>query len=282
MRIAYFDCFSGVSGDMMLGALLHAGVDEAAWRAEMERLNVPGYSLEIGMVVKEGISGMDVDVVLHEADQGHGRHLADIVEILTQSGVSESVRCRALGAFTKLAHAEAKIHAMTPDTIHFHEVGAVDAIVDIIGACIGLEMLGVEKVYSSPLPFNRGWVECAHGTMPVPAPATMELLVGFPLRPDDRPKELITPTGAALLAEFAEAHPNGRTRPGASDDSARHRLRRRQTRLLDPQSAPPDRRRHLHRTHQKARRHPSPGAFGNQSRQTQERRRVSKADSTTR
>lgn len=213
MRIAYFDCFSGVSGDMMLGALLHAGVDETAWRAEMERLNVPGYSLEIGMVVKEGISGMDVDVLLHEADQGHGRHLADIAEILEKSGVAENVRCRALGAFTKLAHAEAKIHAMTPDTIHFHEVGAVDAIVDIIGACIGLEMLGVEKVYASPLPFNRGWVECAHGTMPVPAPATMELLVGFPLRPDDRPKELITPTGAALLAEFAERTPTGELAP---------------------------------------------------------------------
>ena len=213
MRIAYFDCFSGVSGDMMLGALLHAGVDEAAWRAEMDRLNVPGYSLEIGMVVKEGISGMDVDVVLHDADQGHGRHLADIAGILEKSGMAENVRCRALGAFTKLAHAEAKIHAMTPDTIHFHEVGAVDAIVDIIGACIGLEMLGVEKVYASPLPFNRGWVECAHGTMPVPAPATMELLVGFPLRPDDRPKELITPTGAALLAEFAERTPTGELAP---------------------------------------------------------------------
>ncbi|HLK58184.1 MAG TPA: LarC family nickel insertion protein [Chthonomonadaceae bacterium] len=213
MRIAYFDCFSGISGDMTLGALLHAGVEEAAWRAELAKLNVPGYEIKIGMVVKEGISAMDVDVVLHEVDQGHGRHLSDIEEILKQSGVSENIRCRALGAFTHLAHAEAKIHAMTPDSIHFHEVGAIDAIVDIVGACIGLEMLGIEKVYSSPLPFNRGWVECAHGTMPVPAPATMELLVGFPLRPDDRPKELITPTGAALLAEYVERTPTGEIAP---------------------------------------------------------------------
>ncbi|MCX6381723.1 MAG: LarC family nickel insertion protein [Armatimonadetes bacterium] len=213
MRIAYFDCFSGVSGDMMLGALLHAGVDEAAWRNELAKLNVPGYELKVEMVVKEGISGMDVDVVLLEVDEAHGRHLADIEAILNKSGLSDTVRTRAMGAFLRLAHSEAKIHAMTPETIHFHEVGAIDAIVDIVGACIGLEMLGVEKVYASPLPLNRGWVECAHGTMPVPAPATLELLAGFPLRPDDRNKELITPTGAALLAEFVERDPLGDTLP---------------------------------------------------------------------
>ena len=213
MRIAYFDCFSGISGDMTLGALLHAGVDEAAWRAELAKLNVPGYELKIGDVVKEGISGKDVDVVLLEADQGHGRHLADITEILAKSEISETVRKRALGTFTRLACAEAKIHAASVDTIHFHEVGAIDAIVDIVGACIALEMLGIEKVYASPLPLNRGWVKCAHGTMPVPAPATLELLVGFPFRSDDRPKELITPTGAALLAEYAERLPQGDIAP---------------------------------------------------------------------
>lgn len=213
MRIAYFDCFSGISGDMTLGALLHAGLEEQAWRNALAQLNVPGYEIHIEPVVKEGIAGTQVDVVLTEVDEGHGRHLADIVEILDRSGLSENIRKRALGAFTHLANAEAKIHAMTPDTIHFHEVGAIDAIVDIVGACIGLEMLEIEKVYCSPLPFNRGWVECAHGTMPVPAPATMELLVGFPLRPDDRPKELITPTGAALLCEFAERTSDGAIAP---------------------------------------------------------------------
>jgi pyridinium-3,5-bisthiocarboxylic acid mononucleotide nickel chelatase len=213
MRIAYFDCFSGISGDMILGALLHAGVDAEAWQAELAKLNVPGYELKICTAVKEGISAVDVDVVLLEEDQGHGRHLNDIEEILNASALSESVKKRALGAFTVLAGAEARIHAMTPETIHFHEVGAVDAIVDIVGSCIGLEMLGIEKVYCSPLPLNRGWVECAHGTMPVPAPATLELLTGFSLRPDERVKELITPTGAALMAEYAERGPDGTVLP---------------------------------------------------------------------
>lgn len=209
MRIAYFDCFSGISGDMTLGALLHAGLDEQAWRNELAKLDIPGYEVTAEPVVKEGIAAMDVDVILLDQDQGHGRHLSDIRDIIGKSALAESVQRRAVGAFTRLANAEAKIHGMSPDTIHFHEVGAIDAIVDIVGACIGLEMLGIEKVYASPLPFNRGWVECAHGTMPVPAPATMELLLGFKLRPDDRPKELITPTGAALLAEFAERDPLG-------------------------------------------------------------------------
>jgi uncharacterized protein (TIGR00299 family) protein len=209
MRVAYFDCFSGISGDMTLGALLHAGLDEAAWRAELEKLRVPGYDITVERVVKEGITGVQADVNLHQADQEHGRHLADIEAILDSSGLAERVRDRALGTFRRLADSEAKIHSMTPDTIHFHEVGAIDAIVDIVGACIGLEMLGIERVYCSALPYNRGWVECAHGTMPVPAPATLELLAGFALRPDDRQKELITPTGAALMAELVERRPDG-------------------------------------------------------------------------
>jgi len=213
MRIAYFDCFSGISGDMTLGALLHAGVDEAAWRAELAKLQVPGYEIEVRPVVKEGISALAVKVVLHETDQGHGRHLADIEAILNDSGLEETVRARAMAVFTRLADAEAKIHATTPDRIHFHEVGAVDAIVDIVGACLGLEMLGIEKAYASPLPLTRGWVECAHGTMPVPAPATLELLAGFGFRPDERPQELITPTGAALLAEIVARGSDGDVAP---------------------------------------------------------------------
>lgn len=213
MKIGYFDCFSGVSGDMILGSLLHAGVDAGQWQAELAKLNVPGYELKIGTAVKEGISAVDVDVVLLDQDQGHGRHLDDIEKIITSSGLSENIQRRALSAFSLLAEAEARIHAMTPETIHFHEVGAIDAIVDIVGACIGIELLGLEKIYASALPLNRGWVECAHGTMPVPAPATLELLAGFPLRPDDRIKELITPTGAALLAEFAERTTEGDIAP---------------------------------------------------------------------
>ncbi len=211
MRIAYFDCFSGISGDMTLGALLHAGLDEDKWRSELMKLDVPGYNITAEPAVKEGISGIQADVVLTETDQGHGRHLADIDAILKNSRLPESVCCRALSVFKRLATAEAKIHASTIDQIHFHEVGAVDAIVDIVGSCIGLDMLGIERVYCSPLPLNRGWVECAHGTIPVPAPATLELLSGFKFRPDDREKELITPTGAALLAEYAERMPSGET-----------------------------------------------------------------------
>ena len=213
MRIAYFDCFSGISGDMTLGALLHAGLDEEAWRLELSKLNVPGYEVRVKRVVKEGISGTDVDVVLLEQDQGHGRHLSDIETIICRSDLNERVKTSSMSAFTRLANAEAKIHGMTPESIHFHEVGAVDAIVDLVGSCIALEMLGIEKVFSSPLPFNRGFVECAHGTMPVPAPATLELLFGFPLRPDDRLKELITPSGAAILAEFVERDDSGAIAP---------------------------------------------------------------------
>ena len=213
MRIAYFDCFSGISGDMTLGALLHAGLNETDWRGELAKLNVPGYDISVEPVVKEGISGIQVDVKLHAADQGHGRHLADIEAILNSSGLSEKVCSRALAVFNRLAEAEAKIHATTIDKIHFHEVGAVDAIVDIVWSCIGLDMLGIERVYASPLPLNRGWVECAHGTMPVPAPATLGLLEGFKFRSDERDKELITPTGAALLAEYVERSSNGETAP---------------------------------------------------------------------
>lgn len=209
MPIACFDCFSGISGDMVLGALLHLGIDEHAWRTALNQLHVPGYDLVLAPVKKEGISAVRVEVRLHEADSGHGRHLSDIAEILEASELPENVRKRALAVFTRLAQAEAKIHATTPDSIHFHEVGAIDAIVDIVGACIGLDMLGVERVYCSALPLSRGWVECAHGLMPVPAPATLELLSGFSFYPDPRQEELITPTGAAILAELVERDAKG-------------------------------------------------------------------------
>ena len=203
MRIAYFDCFSGVSGDMTLGALLACGADENAFRDALAALNVPGYDLHIARRKVEGIMATDVDVELLEVDQGHGRHLSDIAEIYANSDLSPRVREQSLAVFTRLAHAEAKVHGTTPDEIHFHEVGAVDAIVDITGACILLEMLGVEAVYTSPLPVARGFVDCQHGRMPLPAPATVELLLGLPTYPAPVKGELVTPTGAALLATLA-------------------------------------------------------------------------------
>ena len=147
MKIAYFDCFSGVSGDMTLGALLACdGADETRFREQLAALNVPGYELHITRVKREGITATDVDVRLLEVDQGHGRHLSDIAAILGNSTLPAKVKDNALAVFTRLADAEAKIHGTTRDEIHFHEVGAVDAIVDIVGSCILLDMLGVERV----------------------------------------------------------------------------------------------------------------------------------------
>ena len=204
MKIAYFDCFSGVSGDMTLGALLACGADEAEWRRQMVGLSVPGYDLHVQRVTRGGIAATDVSVVLFEEEAGHGRHLSDIATLLTDSALSEAVRRNVLAVFTRLADAEAKIHGTTRDEIHFHEVGAVDAIVDIAGSCLLLEMLRIERVQMSALPCGTGTLTCAHGVLPVPAPATLELLAGFPVYPVDIKGELVTPTGAALLTTLAD------------------------------------------------------------------------------
>ena len=204
MRIAYFDCFSGVSGDMTLGALLACGADETELRERLGALNVPGYELHIRRVTRQGITATDVDVHLIEAEQGHGRHLSDIAAILDSSALPPGVRQKALAVFTRLADAEAKIHGTTREQIHFHEVGAVDAIVDIVGSCLLLDMLGVERVVTSSIPCGHGTIKCQHGIMPVPAPATMELLQGFPVHSVDIKGELVTPTGAALLTTLSD------------------------------------------------------------------------------
>ena len=204
MKIAYLDCFSGASGDMTLGALLACGADEAAFRQALANLNVPGYNLHVRRRKVEGIMATDVDVELLEVDQGHGRHLSDIEAIYRASGLSPRVREQALAIFTRLAEAEAKVHGTTREEIHFHEVGAVDAIVDITGTCILLEMLGVDAVYAAPVPVARGFVDCQHGRMPLPAPATMELLLGVPTYPVEIRGELVTPTGAAIIATLAQ------------------------------------------------------------------------------
>ena len=203
MRIAYFDCFSGISGDMTLGALLACGVDDSVLRDGLAALGVGGYELTIERRKVEGLMSTDVDVVLTESDTGHGRHLSDIAEIYDKSSLPKSIVGKAYDIFSKLADAEAKVHGTTPDQIHFHEVGAVDAIVDITGTCILLDALGVDAVHGSPLPWTRGFVDCQHGRMPLPAPATVELLAGLPTYPLDVRGELVTPTGAALLATLA-------------------------------------------------------------------------------
>jgi len=210
MKIAYFDCFSGVSGDMALGALLACGADEARFREQLAALAAPGYELTVRRVTREGITATDVDVRLLEDEQGHGRHLSDIAALLEASALPLRVKRDALAVFTRLADAEAKIHGTSREEIHFHEVGAVDAIVDIVGVCLLLEMLDVEAVAVSSIPCGYGMITCQHGIMPVPAPATMELLRGFPVHPVDIKGELVTPTGAALVTTLADPKAAGR------------------------------------------------------------------------
>ncbi|MHB1456426.1 MAG: nickel pincer cofactor biosynthesis protein LarC [Armatimonadota bacterium] len=201
MKTAYFDCFSGISGDMILAALLDAGLDEASFRAELAKLPDIEFDLKISKVIKHGITASDVDVIIFE--DHHHRRLKDIEDIINVSELSDSVKSGAIGVFRKLADAEAKVHGTTPDDVHFHEVGAVDAIVDITGSIIGLEMLGIKKVYASPLPMGHGFVKAAHGIIPIPAPATVELLTGIPVYSTGIESELVTPTGAALISSIA-------------------------------------------------------------------------------
>jgi uncharacterized protein (TIGR00299 family) protein len=202
-RIAYFDCFSGISGDMTLGALVDAGLDPAALEAELRKLNVEGWTIAAERVVRYGIAGTKLHV--RTGEQHVHRHLSDIAEILAASALDQDVQQRALAIFTRLADAEAAAHGTSRDEVHFHEVGALDAIVDIVGAVIGLKLLGIERVYASALPLGSGWINAAHGRIPVPGPAVLHLLgaVNAPIQSDTTPFELVTPTGAAILAELA-------------------------------------------------------------------------------
>ena len=206
MNIAYVDCFSGASGNMFLGALLDAGLELKRLEAELAKLPVGGYKMEIQPVRRHGLHGTFVDVLITEEQPC--RHLADIKDIIRGSSLPEAVQDQSLAIFGRLAEAEARVHGTTVDKIHFHEVGAVDAIVDIVGSAIGFYLLEVEQVYASAVHVGRGTIQCAHGTLPVPAPATLELLKGVPLYGRDVDAELVTPTGAAILtglsAEFGQ------------------------------------------------------------------------------
>lgn len=205
MRIAHFDAAAGASGDMVLGALVDAGLPFDDLRDALANLAVEGYELSAEPVVKRGVAATKVTVALDDRKQPH-RHLRHVVEIIDQSELDARVRERAKAVFTRLAEAEAKVHGTTIEKVHFHEVGAVDAIVDVVGACLGLAMLGIERVTCSPLPISHGWVDCAHGRLPVPAWATVELLQGAPTRPLDVAGETLTPTGAALLTTLADGY----------------------------------------------------------------------------
>ncbi len=203
MKIGYFDCFSGAAGDMILGAMIDAGLDERVLRADLAKLPLSGYDIDIQRIKKQGFAAVKLDV--RAADDHAHRHLHHITKIIDAADLPSSVKDRAKAIFTRLAEAEAKIHGSTIEKVHFHEVGAVDAIVDIVGASIGIERLGLDRVVCSPIPTGSGTVTCQHGVMPVPAPATAELLMGVPLAPCDEVGELTTPTGAAILTTLAES-----------------------------------------------------------------------------
>ncbi len=198
MRIAYFDCFSGAAGDMILGALLDAGMTADTLRESLGRLAMDGYELTAEKVVRKGIACTHARVRMTTEQHVH-RHLSDVVEIIDAADVADAVKSRAKEIFTRLAEAEAAVHGCKVQAVHFHEVGAVDAIVDIVGAAVALAHWKIDAVYCSPLGVGSGTVRCAHGVLPVPAPATAELLKGVTTQPTGEQGERLTPTGAAVL-----------------------------------------------------------------------------------
>jgi len=203
MKLAYFDCPSGISGDMTLGALVDAGVDLAAIQAGIDSLGLPSCKLVAAEVKRHGFRATKVTVE-HEPEHAH-RHLHHITEkIDASSALSPPQKDLAKRIFTRLGEAEAKVHGTTLRKVHFHEVGAVDSIADIVGAAIGISLLGVDRIVCSPVPTGFGFIEIEHGRVSIPAPATAELLKGIPLAPSVVASELTTPTGAAIVATVAD------------------------------------------------------------------------------
>lgn len=228
MRIAYFDAFSGVSGDMTIGAFLDLGMPLSVLEEGLAPLGLHEVTLDVGHRVRSGIRATKFSVLTpgleahphdhaHTHHDGHGhRAYRDIRGLLANSGLGPGVRARAEQIFHALAVAEARIHAMPVDDVGFHEVGAIDAIVDIVGASICLEHFGVERIYAAPLPLGTGLTRSQHGVIPVPAPATVEILRGFPSRLEDGAAELVTPTGAAIVAALGVPGPPPTLSPIAS------------------------------------------------------------------
>jgi uncharacterized protein (TIGR00299 family) protein len=244
MKALYLNLFSGVSGDMFVAALIDLGADPRKLERELKKLNLSGYHLHVARKQKSGIDGVKFDVHVHEVRSGkvegrahghdhdhhdhdheHGHHhdghehehedhhhedsrnFSEIIALITKSRLSSWVKQKSLAVFKRIAEAEGRIHGLPPEKVHFHEVGAVDSIIDIVGACVALELLGRPRVLASPVIEGVGWVDCAHGRFPVPAPATLAILGarGIGVTQCEERNELVTPTGAALLAEFAES-----------------------------------------------------------------------------
>ncbi|MBM4439735.1 MAG: nickel pincer cofactor biosynthesis protein LarC [Candidatus Rokubacteria bacterium] len=209
MKVLYFDCPAGASGDMILGALVDAGLSVDALRAELASLPLGGWRLESRPVMRGAFRATKVDVHVDEHRHAHPHHrgLADVLAILRAGTLAPAALADAERVFTRLADAEARAHGSTREAVHFHDVGAVDAIVDVAGACVGLALLGIERVHASALPVGGGFVDGPHGRIPVPAPGTAELLRGWPVVDTGVRAELVTPTGAAIVTTLATPGP---------------------------------------------------------------------------
>ncbi len=203
MKIAYFDCFSGVSGDMILGALIDAGLDLQELESELSKLKISGFKLKTQKTIRKGISGtkLRVDIDKHHVK----RSLKDILEIIAQSDLGDDIKASGKKIFKELAAVESRLHNKTIEKVRFHELGALDSIIDVIGSLIGIKRLGIGEVYSSKIHVGTGFVECEHGTIPVPAPATLELLIGIPIYSSGVDAELATPTGVAILKNLSRS-----------------------------------------------------------------------------
>lgn len=208
MKVLYYDCFSGISGDMHLGAMLDVGVSPDYLLSELKKLDIGSYEIKIQKDKRRGITGTRVDVIVahgHHEDDHTARTFRDIAQMIKESGLSDAVKSLSLDIFTRIAEAEGKIHGHAVEDVHFHEVGAVDSIVDIVGAAICLDSLKIDRIVSSPVQVGGGFVKCAHGMLPVPAPATVEILRGIPVKSGLVPFETTTPTGAAILAATVDS-----------------------------------------------------------------------------
>ncbi len=204
MKTLYFDCFSGAAGDMLAGALIDAGADFNELKRQLDQLGLSGFEVRADKLKKQGFAATKFDVIVDPDTPQPHRHLSDIRTIVEKSQLPDAVKKRVLAVFERLADAEAQAHGTTPEKVHFHEVGAIDSIVDITAVTLALDMLGAERIVCSPLPTGNGTVLCDHGVMPVPAPATLNLLKGVPIAECDEQSELLTPTAAALLTTVCD------------------------------------------------------------------------------
>ena len=207
MKVVYFDCFSGISGDMIIGALLDLGLDFKFLEKELKKLNLKNYKIEARRVMKSGISATKFDVIELHANKAkyhqEERNINEINSIINKSKLDKNIRNAIKKIFYKIAAAEAKVHKTSINKVHFHEIGAIDTIIDVAGAVIGFEKLGIKKIYCSKLNIGTGFVEFSHGKWPVPAPATALILKGVPIYHNNIKSELVTPTGAAIITALA-------------------------------------------------------------------------------